>query len=707
MKPLKVAILWHMHQPDYRDPVSGRTLLPWTYLHAVKDYDEMLRTAQEVPGTRLTFNLVPTMLEQLERYARGEAGDLWIEAAAKDPAKMGPEERAFLVEQFFSVHADRHILPYPRYRELARRKDSAPRNPAALFEDQDLRDLQVWFLLAWSGYHLRRDSELIQYLLGKGQKFSEADKRQLLDLYDQVVAGVTERYRQLEQEGVIEISVTPFAHPILPLLCGTDTADQATPGIQLPAVPFCHPADARLQVRHGLSYVSRCLGERPRGMWPSEGSVSAEVASILKEEGALWAATDEGILAKSLSGGLGDRRRLYKPYNYQGLPLFFRDLELSDRIGFVYAHWDPKRAAADLLGRLRQLAKLAPGGVVPLILDGENCWERYQDNGHPFLVELYKGLLADPDLEMVTFAEALESVPSAPLPRLEPGSWINSDFCIWIGHPEENTAWEWLERARRDVNVEEQVQALLKAPEQPIPETILHLLRAEGSDWFWWFGDDHVTAQADIFDRLFRRHLEALYHEAGLPVPQHLYQFIKTPKTTAVVREPTALFSPIIDGRISDYFEWLAAGSADLSAGGAMHAAHSEFSVLHYGYDKHFFYLRLDPEEDLASLMGPSGVLEIHLSTDADWIARVRPERGELALVETATGKTVGSGTGACERVVELAIPLQPLKLKDGDRLAVSFLLRNDGQEAGRWPAEGPLQLPYRGESLELDDWFV
>ncbi|MBE0596783.1 MAG: glycoside hydrolase, partial [Desulfuromonadales bacterium] len=403
MQQLKVAILWHMHQPDYRDPVSGRTLLPWTYLHAVKDYGEMLKTAAEVPGARMTFNLVPVLLEQLERYLRGEAQDVWIEAARRDPATMDGEERRFLLEQFFSVHADRHILPWRRYRELARRRGTGAADPGG-FSDQELRDLQVWFLLAWSGYHLRRQ-ELPAYLLTKGENFTEREKGELLSLYDQEVAAATSLYRQMEAAGEIEISVTPYAHPILPLLCGTDVAAEATPGIQLPAAPFRHPQDARLQVRLGLREVEARLGERRRGMWPAEGAISEEALRLLREEGALWAAGDEAILARSLSGGLADRRRLYRPYSFEGLPLLFRDRDLSDRIGFVYAHWEPQKAAADLLGQLRKIAAANPGGMVTLILDGENCWERYQDNGHPFLHTFYQGLVADPALRPVTISE--------------------------------------------------------------------------------------------------------------------------------------------------------------------------------------------------------------------------------------------------------------------------------------------------------------
>jgi len=706
MKPLRIAILWHMHQPDYRDPVAGRTLLPWTWLHAVKDYGEMLKTAAEFPAARMTFNLVPTLVEQLDRYADGSARDHWLELAAADPAGLEQADRELLVTQFFSVHTERHILPFPRYRLLARRKEEFTRGEAPPFSDQELRDLQVWFLLAWSGHHLGRH-ELLRALRGKGENFSEADKRALIDLYQQEVAGIIDRYRQMEQSGQIEVSVTPYAHPILPLLCGTPIAREATPGIALPRTEYRHPEDAVLQVRHGLRLVARRLGEKPRGMWPAEGAVSEEALAILKTEGAQWAASDEGILAKSLPGGLRQRSDLYRPYSFNGLPLIFRDRELSDRIGFVYAHWQPQRAADDLLGHLQRAASAAPGGLLSLILDGENCWERYQENGYPFLAALYQGILDDPNLRMVTVSEALAETKPVPLPKLAPGSWINSDFCIWIGHPEENTAWDLLEDARRD-NLPQLQQALTTARAGNDPdETLLHLLRAEGSDWFWWYGDDHVTAQADLFDRLFRRHLEELYRECGTPVPDSLGVPIKPPSKPLAVREPSACFTPLIDGRISDYFEWIAAGSADLSAGGAMHAGHNEFSLLRWGYDAEYLYLLLDPDEELASLTGPEGGLELRLQAEHAWVARFSSGSRELTLRRSDRDRISARGPAAAGRVVELGIPLRPLKLSPGGKLLLSIHLLRASGELARWPAEHPLELVYRGATLDLEHWYL
>ena len=281
-QPLKVCILWHMHQPDYRDPVSGQTLLPWTWLHGLKDYGEMLETIAET-GARVTVNLVPTLLEQLERYANGSDQDRWLDLAARPPEQLAAGERQFIIEHFFSVSEEMQILPNRRYHQLYRMRGAGVAPQLDNFEPLDLRDLQVWFLLAWTGYHLRKNSPLIAELLNQGENFSEEQKQQLLEVCHAEVGRVLDLHIKLEQEGLIELSVTPYAHPILPLLCDLRTAHEPSPGLPLPAADFRHPHDARLQVREGLQTANRILGKRPRGMWPAEGSVSEPAATLLRE----------------------------------------------------------------------------------------------------------------------------------------------------------------------------------------------------------------------------------------------------------------------------------------------------------------------------------------------------------------------------------------------------------------------------------------
>ncbi len=701
--PLKVCILWHMHQPDYRDPVSDQTLLPWTWLHGLKDYGEMLETIAET-GARVTVNLVPTLLEQLERYANGSDRDRWLELATTPAVQLGEAERQFIVEQFFSVNEETQILPHRRYQQLSRLRGSKTSPSASEFNDQDIRDLQVWFLLAWTGSHLRRKSKVVAELLEQGKNYSEEDKQRLLECCHAEVARVISRHRELEESGQVELSVTPYAHPILPLLCDLRTARDPSPDLPLPAVDFRHPEDARLQVREGLQTANRILGARPRGMWPAEGAVSEAAAKLLQEEGALWAATDEDILARSLDGGLKHRSRLYQVYQYEGLPLVFRDRELSDRIGFLYAGWDSGQAVHDVLHRLQGIASMAPGGTVAIILDGENCWERYLDNGYPFLRDLYTSLQADPALELCTIQEAIKQSTPQPLKRLAAGSWIRSDFTTWIGHPEENLGWELLQQSRAETINQEITQALAN-PQEPLSDLVRELLRAEGSDWFWWFGDEHVTAQADIFDRLYRLHLESLYHQKGLTVPARLHQWIKPPATKLTEIEPSACFTPRINGQIGDYFEWLAAGRIDLASGGAMYASRESLEALYYGYDREQIYFRIDQPELLQRLCGPEGCFEIRLNGQQQY--RLSYSYDKLSLTLFADNQKIGTGTAACARVLEFAVPLTLLQLEIGDKLNLSCHALDHKRENGRWPTEGSASFTYRGCDLDTENWSV
>ena len=700
---LKVCILWHMHQPDYRDPISGHTLLPWTWLHALKDYGEMLETVRETDA-RVTVNLVPSLLEQLERYDNGEDKDHWLELLAREPEQLDDKERQFVVEQFFSVNEQTQIFQQQRYHELFLLQAGPGEPTADDFSDQDILDLQVWFLLAWTGSHLRRNSTFVAGLLKQGKHFQKEQKQELLQCCNDEVKKVLEAHKKMEDEGLIEISVTPYAHPILPLLCDLHKAQEPSPGLPLPAADFRYPEDARLQVREGLKTAERVFGPRQRGMWPAEGAVSEEAVKLLAEEGALWAASDEDILARSLGEGLVNRSRLYRIYQFANLPLLFRDRELSDRIGFLYATWNSRDAVADLMGRLQLIAQQAPGGTVAIILDGENCWERYPDNGYPFLRDFYRALLHSPDMEMATIKTALSQTKPVPLERLAAGSWIRADFTTWVGHPEENLAWELLQQARRDV-FNGQISDALEHPDEPLSDLVRELLRAEGSDWFWWYGDEHTTAQADIFDRLFRLHLEGLYQLQNLSVPDRLQQAIKPVARKPAGYEPTACFTPEIDGHIGDYFEWLAAGCLELGTGGAMYASREKLEKIYYGYDQSFLYFRLDQVNLLRRLGGRKGVFEIRLRAKNVFSLKFDFVSGRLSI--EGDGHDAGHGAAARGQVLELAVPLTVLQLHLGDIVYLSCHIYKEGRESGRWPAEGSTSFCYRGAVLQQENWLV
>ena len=728
--PLYVSFLWHMHQPFYKDPVQGEYVLPWTYLHAGKDYYDMPAIVDQTPGAKVVFNLVPSLLEQIQDYARGTALDPFLTRARLAPADMNEEERSFVVENFFSANRQRMIDPHKRYLELyclaGDGAGGATKDRLRAMGDQEMLDLQVWFYLSWTGEAARRRFPEFRELIRKGKNFTASDKLLLFETQRALIAEIIPLYRRLHEEGKAELSVTPYFHPILPLLCDSRSALVAMPKVTLPALPFRHPEDARSQVAQGIACFEKLFGFTPKGMWPSEGAVSDESLAILADQGLSWVASDEWVLAKSLPRGLGrDREALYRPYSFhregKEIALFFRDHGLSDLIGFTYSQWDSERAVADFMGRLKEVRQRShQSHVVPVILDGENAWEYYPDNGLPFLTRLYRGLAETHGLIPATFSEVLELVPERrALSHVHPGSWINANYGIWIGHPEENLAWDYLARARAAaVRQSPEVAALLAGGErgeeccdQTARLVCQSLYAAEGSDWFWWYGDDHFSPHSSSFDLLFRRHLMNVYRLLGLAVPRELYEPIKKQSPAGFVRDPAALITPAITGVVTDYFEWLAAGLYDLTKqSSAMHAGESLLQSFFYGYDRNYFYIRIDGVQSLEKIFQTGDLLSLHLIHASEYRLDMQLGvcEGEL-LVKGATGWQA-SGTitqYGIVRIAEARIPLATLNLAAGDKLFAYFTLTRSREELGRWPVDTPLLLNYAGPDLDLETWLI
>lgn len=570
--PVDLVFLWHHHQPDYRSPRDGVAQLPWVRLHASKDYLDMALHLERHPGVRAAFNFVPSLLDQLDEAAGG-ARDTLFALLARPIGSLTAAERAWLAAR--TLVAPRHALErWPRYRALSARAAKALQGGPELTDDE-LLALTCWFQLAWIDPTLLGEPEA-RAALAAGGEFGPVHRDALLTLSDRLAGRVVPAYRALEQRGQIELSCSAYDHPILPLLIDVRAARRARPDLPLPAEPFAEPADAERQIARGRARHAEAFGRAPGGLWPSEGGVSPEMAAIAAAQGVRWFATDEGVLWRSLPQAERRRDRLYQPWRAAtptgDLAVLFRDHELSDRIGFVYHHWNPDDAAADFVARVRRIARDGTGGphapVVPVILDGENCWEHYAEDGGPFLEALYGALEAAADIRTCTPSQVIaEWGAAAPvLPGLHTGSWIDADFHIWIGHPEKNRAWELLSRARR---------ALVEAggtPERD-PQAWHALDAAEGSDWFWWFGDDHPTPDKDLFDRIFREHLAAVYAHAKLLAPAWLEVPITRPGGPPVATtQPLGFVHPVLDGRPTHFYEWHAAGRFRLAAGGsAMH----------------------------------------------------------------------------------------------------------------------------------------
>jgi alpha-amylase/alpha-mannosidase (GH57 family) len=576
----RVAILWHMHQPFYEDLVTHEHILPWVRLHALKDYFGMVALLREFPAVRVTFNLVPSLLVQLEAFAADRARDRYLELGLKPAEQLTDTETAFVLANFFHAQRQRMIEFYPRYAELLERRGASAR-----FTTGDLRDLQVWQKLAWMDQFYLEGDDRIQGLVAKGREFIEEDKALLRTVELELLNRVIPEYRDAAARGQIEIATSPFYHPILPLLCDTDIYLRTHPGSALPRQRFQHPEDAELQLTRAVACHERLFGRRPHGLWPSEGSVSDAMVPLVAKAGFSWMATDEQILAQTLGtsftrddyGHSEHPQRLYRPYAVKAgnaqVACVFRDHVLSDRIGFVYAGWDAETAADDFVARLVEAGRrfTAAGGgeaLLPVILDGENAWEHFPGGGRPFLRALYRRLSAHPELRTVTMSDGCTG-PLASLDGIFPGSWIDANFYIWIGHRDDQRAWGQLADARRALDTAGEVDP------HTLDQAREEVLIAEGSDWFWWYGDDHSSDHDAEFDDLFRRHLRNVYRLLHKPVPEELFD--SNISTAAVAPEetpPAAWLSPTLDGEETSYFEWLGAGTLEGSnLQGAMHRA--------------------------------------------------------------------------------------------------------------------------------------
>src|SRR5436190_3292272 len=457
----RVAFLWHMHQPFYEDLVTREHILPWVRLHALKDYYGMVAVLREFPEIKATFNLVPSLLVQLEAFAADRARDRSLELSLKPAQALEPGDEQRMLDTFFHAQPQRMIEPYPRYAELWMRRGSPP----STFTVDELRDLQVWHKLAWVDPSYFETDVRVRTLVARGRDFSEADKAVLREVELELLNRVIPEYRAAAERGQIEVSGSPFYHPILPLLCDTDVYLQTHPNARTPRQRFQHPEDAAEQLHRAVACHERLFGARPVGLWPSEGSVSNAMAPLVARAGFEWMATDELILARTLGvtftrdgfGHVEQPERLYAPYclraGGESVGCVFRDHVLSDLIGFTYAGWAPDAAADDFIGRLVEAGRRYQGRVggeeplVPIILDGENAWEHFEGGGRPFLRALYRRLTGHPELRTVTMREAARGATRDHSSTF-PGSWIDANFSIWIGHADDQRAWSQLADAR-------------------------------------------------------------------------------------------------------------------------------------------------------------------------------------------------------------------------------------------------------------------
>ncbi len=724
MKRVRLAFLWHMHQPPYREAESGELVLPWVRLHATRAYHDMAWILERHPRVRCTVNFTPVLLEQLGELARGAARDRLLDLAARPAADLAVEERARLLRTSFMVGWEHNVRPLPRYWELLQKRGRDLRGVdlerlAGTFTDQELTDLQVLFNLAWMGFGAEADEEVVGALRAKGRGFDRADVDALLAAQRRIAAGIVPRWRRLQERGQVELSTTPYYHPILPLLCDSDAALRALPGIPLPP-RFAHPEDARWQVRAALAEHERWFGARPAGMWPAEGAVSPEALEVLAGEGVRWAASDEGVLMRSLPAGASRLRALYRPWRVAAgageLPMLFRDRALSDAIGFAYSKVPAREAARDLLSHVAGAgdAWAADGrhgpATVGVFLDGENAWEHYPRSGAEFLERLYGALEASERIETVTLSEAVRDAPGPAIPRVHSGSWIEASYRIWIGHAEDRQAWTALGQVREAVA---RAAADGQVPPERLERALHHLHAAEASDWFWWFGDDFTTELAAEFDALFRGHLVRAAQLVGAAPPPEALEPIKRaapgapPVEARPLREPTQFLAPVLDGRVTDYFEWSPSGLfRPVQLRGAMYGGAQAFGVLHYGFDLEHLYLRLDPAESPARAAEVAAQVRVSLRAGGrlGWTDFPLVPDGA---VRPGLGPDGEAGRVAFAEVVELAVPFALAGLVPGDRVGVAIHARRGDVEVERLPRLGHLVVTVPDRDFERLNWRV
>ena len=728
MQPISLALFWHQHQPYYPDDVSGDTLMPWVRLHGTKDYYGMALHLREVPEFRCTINLVPSLLMQLQAYTEQGRSDRHLDVSRKPADGLSDLDGQYLLEHFFMCSHETMIRPFPRYQELYQQRgfgiDSAER-ALLRFSERDIRDLQVWSNLTWiHELSFEQDAELRAFR-NKGRHWTEAEKQWLLDKQMEILRAIIPLHRELSESGQIELTTTPLYHPILPLLWDKRSARQAMPACELPKYLESYKGDARIHLERAIEYHQQVFGSAPAGMWPSEGSVSQEIIPAIANVGIEWIATDEEILARSTNGWIsrdsqGHMRHpemLYRPWRLeeqgQQLQIVFRDHGLSDLIGFHYQRSQPGRAAADLLGRVEAIGRAVDskmGGrpaLVPIILDGENCWEYYPDGGVEFLRSLYRGAAQHHLIRPVRIAEHVREYPATDkIGQLFAGSWISHNFAIWIGHSEDNTAWDVLHQTRQYLV---QAQADGRHSAKDIARAWEEIYIAEGSDWYWWFGDDHSSALDALFDQLFRKHLQNVYLILGQQPPVILNRPISKHERKSIHTNPKGFLTVKVDGRRT-YFEWLNAGQyvAGSERGTMTLVSEGVIKELYFGFDVDHLMLRIDTshraKDDLAAVeelqlgfLEPAG-LQLKISQPAHAEAKATLYRdGEV--VEGAVLQF------ACDRIVELTMRFADLNVSPEDQLHFYVEVLAEGQSLDRAPREGAIEVTVPSPDYERIMW--
>ena len=726
MRALHVAFVWHMHQPYYKDDLTSTYLLPWVRLRCAKDYYKMPALLDAYPKVRATFNLVPSLLAQIEDYGKEESVDLFLNLSKREAGELTAEERDFVLRWMRESPRSLRVQQSPRYLDLASRTQDAP------FTIPDIRDLQVWFNLAWCDPVWVESDPRLAELKRKDRNFTEADKGLLFEAQEERMRQVIPKYRELADRGQAELTFSPYYHPILPLICHVDSARSANPHIQLPERHFSHREDAERQIDLGMSLFERLLGRRPKGMWPSEMAVGESVIGLAERAKLGWMISDEEVLARSTEGNFNRDEQLYYPKRVtregQSVAMVFRDSQLSNAIGFDYQRMSSIDAARDLVGRLRRIRDIQGDRdfLAVIALDGENAWEFYPRDGHDFLNTLYTELENSNDIVTTTVSDFIaEHPPQQQLHHLHTGSWIGASLDTWIGDPEHNLAWDLLAETRDWL--EEQSRLRPKDSEQAALAW-REILITEGSDWFWWFSRKHDSGMDPIWDNQFRLHLRNVYKLMGVRVPARLFQPIIKRAPASERGVPAINITP----KSHNDAAWDSAGYYLVGSGfGALHRPAGFVERVFYGHDDGKVYFRIDATRSAQDLEAqhiefwlycsgaPAGdgqsdlSLPLPVSTMGDMgfepahVVRIvpRPNGGTVSVVRVVEPQT----RGVVEKSWEVddpffvSIPFRDLAKGPADQLEMALVVSREGRDIEVVPPSGSLGLQVPGEAPAVE----
>jgi alpha-amylase/alpha-mannosidase (GH57 family) len=692
---ITLNFLWHMHQPDYRHPQGGMHTMPWVRLHAVKGYVDLLHVLERYEQAHCVVNFSGILLEQLAGLLAGEQ-DYYAGLSIKPAEALTADERKFVLQNFFSMNRHTLIRPHQRFYELLSKKEHLLKvgdldEAAGRFSTQELTDLAVWFNLGWIGFAGQKRQDVRELIL-KGREYSNSDQREVQAIHRELMAEVIPGYKALSDAGRIELTFTPYHHPILPLII--DLAKEGCKNDLDPLPEFRFAPDAQEHVRRGIELYQNAFGKAPRGAWPAEGSVSDAALEVFSHAGIEWVATDQQNLP-------GKEQRPYghaTPWSWERdgskVVVFFRDTRLADNIGFEYASWHPSLAGNHMIDMAVALAKQSgqPNPVITVALDGENPWEAYADGGEGFLCAMFERTAADQQLVCSTPSQIIAEAKFPVLDHIHAGSWIGGNFNIWSRHPETRIAWRRLAQARHD---------LMDVCAGQVRE---HLLAAEGSDWFWWYGDDFVSDHAAKFDELFRFRLIAAYECAHRLVPEALYAPIHSERVPELAGELQALIKPVIDGRETTFFEWR--GAVKVKANHAQSSmarasADSGVQALWYGFSDSALYLRLDlSDEFVDTLRHAGGNIVVCISQGGVEFCR---------RYECAQGLKGANAKGDCalDVFVELGMELAETALQRGALAYLWVEIACSTGQTDRFPAAGRIPLRVISDDFSARHWFI